>query len=174
MGTKTPEPNWHSVRQDGDIEVRDYDPMIVAEVTASGERYAAIKEGFRVLAGYIFGGNTPQTKIAMTAPVMQEALKNPEEWAIRFVMPMGYTMAYLPKPQDMRIVFLKIPATRVAVIRFSGFNMDDNLSRHLDILTGWLKTQNIHPMGPPIYAFYNPPWTLPFLRRNEIMMRISE
>jgi DNA gyrase inhibitor GyrI len=191
VGTHTPEPSWRSVRQDGDIEIRDYDPMIVAEVTTTGERYEAINAGFRILAGYIFGGNTAQTKIAMTAPVTQragddkgekiamtapvtqEASENQNEWKVRFVMPPEYTLASLPVPNDTRIKFLEIPAYRTAVIRFSGFNTDSNLSDHQKILMDWLAKNNIAPMGPPTYAFYNPPWTLPFFKRNEVMVAIS-
>ena len=191
MGTKTPEPSWHSVRQDGDIEIRDYDPLIVAEVTTTGERYAAINAGFRILAGYIFGGNTAKTKIAMaapltqekddaqgekiamTAPVTQEAAEGKNEWKVRFVMPPEYTRASLPVPNDPRIKFLEIPAQRTAVIQFSGFNTDSNLSDHLKILMDWLAKNNIGAIGQPTYAFYNPPWTLPFFKRNEVMVKIS-
>lgn len=191
MGTKTPEPSWHSVRQDGDIGIRDYDPMVVAEVTIIGERYAAINHGFRILAGYIFGGNTAQTKvamtspvtqesgdangekIAMTAPVTQEASENQNEWKVRFVMPPEYTLASLPVPNDTRIKFIEIPAYRTAVIQFPGFNTDSNLSNHLKILMDWLVKNNIAPIARPTYAFYNPPWTLPFLKRNEVMVKIS-
>ena len=190
MGTKTPEPSWQSVRQDGVIEIRDYDPMIVAEVTTTGERYAAINEGFKILAGYIFGGNTAQTKIAMTtpvtqesgtahgekiamtAPVTQEPSADPNTWRVRFVMPPTFTVATLPVPKDSRILFLEIPAYRMAVIRFSGFNTDSNLGEHQKILMDWLATNNLKPQGAPVYAFYNPPWTLPFLKRNEVMVRI--
>jgi len=191
VGTKTPEPNWQSVRQDGAIEIRDYDPMIVAEVTITGERYAAINEGFRILAGYIFGGNTAKTKIAMTAPVTQEsgdakgakiamtapvtqeASENQNEWKVRFIMPPEYTLASLPVPNDTRIKFIEVPAYRTAVIQFSGFNTDSNLSDHLKFLMDWLTKNNIAPLGQPTYAFYNPPWTLPFFKRNEVMVRIS-
>jgi hypothetical protein len=192
VGTKTPEPSWHSVRQDGDIEIRDYDPMIVAEVTTTGERYGAINAGFRILAGYIFGGNTAQTKIAMTAPVTQEsgdakgekiamtapvtqeASENQNEWKVRFVMPPEYTLVSLPVPNDARIKFLEIPAYRAAVIQFPGFNTDSNLSEHLNILMDWLAKNHIAAIGQPTYAFYNPPWTLPFLKRNEVMVKISK
>lgn len=191
MGTQTPEPAWHSVRQDGNIEIRDYDPMLVAEVTMTGERYDAISAGFRVLAEYIFGGNTAKAeiamtapvtqesgdskgeKISMTAPVTQEASGHQNEWKIRFVMPPEYTLVSLPIPNNTRIKFLEIPAYRTAVIKFSGFNTDSNLSNHLKILMSWLDKNNIAPIGQPTYAFYNPPWTLPFLKRNEVMVKIS-
>ncbi len=192
MGEKTPEPVWHSVKKDGAIELRDYDPMIIAETTVTGERYAAINAGFRILIAYISGDNTAQTKIAMTAPVTQESKEaqgqkipmtapvtqqeseTKNAWQIRFVMPSAYALDSLPAPSDTRIHFVQMPALRVAVIRFSGFNTDGNLSDHLTILMNWLNKQNIVPLGPPSYAFYDPPWKLPFLKRNEIMIRISE
>ena len=191
MGKETREPNWRSIRQEGNIEIRDYDPMIIAEVVIAGERYVAIKEGFRVLAGYIFGGNVLQTSItmtapvmqnntgtkgqtiAMTAPVMQQASNNSQEWNVAFVMPPEYTLNSLPVPNDNRVKIHEVQKYQMAVIRFSGFNTDSNLNSHLSELTKWLATNNIQPIGQPIYAFYNPPWTLPFLRRNEVMFRIS-
>ena len=190
MGTKTPEPAWHRIRQDGNMEIRDYDRMTVAEVMITGERYMAINAGFRILASYISGDNRARKKIPMTAPVIQEAgdadgeaitmmapvIQEPGEtmntWNIRFVMPPEYTPALLPVPEDTRIRFLEVPAYRTAVIQFSGFNTDSNLSEHLSILMDWLASNNISPAGRAIYAFYNPPWTLPFFRRNEISIRI--
>ena len=174
MGTKTPEPRWHSVKQDGAVELRDYDPMIVAEVTTTGERYEAINAGFRILAGYIFGGNKAQTKIAMTAPVTQEATEDQKTWKVRFIMPPASTPAMLPVPNDNRIRLLEIPAYRVAVIQFAGFNTDSNLNEHQKILMDWLARNNITSIGSPTYAFYNPPWTLPFFKRNEIMVKIPQ
>lgn len=190
--TKTPEPSWSSVSKDGNIEVRSYDPMIVAEVTTSGERGDAINEGFRILAGYIFGGNggkrsiemtapvTQQSaqpegeKIAMTAPVIQEAGEAQDEWKVRFVMPPEYSIASLPKPNDDRIKFIKVPPYKAAVVRFSGLNTDSNLATHKADLIRWTKVNQIRTEGEPIYAFYNPPWTLPFMKRNEVMLKISD
>ncbi len=189
---KTPEPSWKSVRKDGNIEIRAYDPMVVAEVTTTGERYKAINEGFRILAGYIFGGNAGQKsiemtapvtqqpdvsegqKIAMTAPVIQEAGLNQNEWKVRFVMPAEYTLSSLPKPNDNRIKFIEIPAYKAAVIRFSGFNTDNNLSSHKTELMTWIRDSKISTHGQPVYAFYNPPWTPPFMKRNEVIVKISE
>ena len=189
---KTPEPKWQSLQKDRNFEIRSYDPMIVAEVTTTGERYAAINNGFRILASYIFGDNTVQQKIAMTAPVSQQArnsdsqkipmtapvtqkpTKNKNEWTVRFIMPENYSMATLPYPNDKRISLAEIPAYKAAVIRFSGFNTDQNLSKHQMQLTEWIKKNDIKTSGNPAYAFYNPPWTPPFLKRNEIMIKISE
>ena len=186
---KTPEPSWRSVRKDGNIEIREYDPMIVAEVTTSGERYAAINDGFRILAAYIFGNNTAQRKIEMTAPVtqqaesqkipmtapaMQEAVGKNGEWKTRFIMPKNFTLATLPKPKDNRIHISEIPAFKTAVIRFSGFNTDNNIAKHQAQLITWLEKNGIQIGGVPTYAFYNPPWTPPFMKRNEVMFMISK
>lgn len=189
---KTPEPSWKSLRKEGNIEIRAYDPMIAAEATTAGERGEAINEGFRILAGYIFGGNSGQQsiemtapvtqqagnsegqKIAMTAPVTQEAGNNQNEWKVRFVMPAGYTLSSLPKPDDTRIKFIEIPAYKAAVIRFSGFNTDSNLTSHKAELMKWIEDNKITADGEPVYAFYNPPWTPPFMKRNEVMVKIVE
>jgi hypothetical protein len=191
---KTPEPKWQTLQKDGPVEIRHYDSMIIAETVVTGERYTAINDGFRILAGYIFGGNTSQKKISqrnismtapvlqqssngekitMTAPVLQQSTEQPDEWKVRFVMPPEYTLASLPKPDDNRIKFIAIPAYRAAIIRFAGFNTNTNLKQHQDILVHWLEKEKIKSIGEPLFAFYNPPWTLPFMRRNEVMIQID-
>ena len=126
------EPQYKIIMKDGDFELRDYAPYIVAEVVIEGDRDSAVNAGFRVLAGYIFGGNTSQSKIAMTAPVTQskgEKIEmtapvtqtgNGSSWVIRFMMPQTYTMSTLPKPDDERITLKQIKSRRVAVLKFSG------------------------------------------------------
>ncbi len=189
---KTPEPNWRSVKKEGSIEIREYAPMIVAEVTTTGDRYDAINDGFRILAAFIFGENSVQQKIemtapvtqqaeqatskkiAMTAPVTQEETEKSNEWKVRFVMPEEYTIATLPKPNDERILILEVPAYEAAVIRFSGFNTDKNIASHEETLKAWLEKNNTKTAGRPTYAFYNPPWTPPFMKRNEIMIRVAK
>ncbi len=167
------------------IEVRDYPAMIVAEVETDGDRKQAINDGFRLLAGYIFGGNTARDKVAMTAPVTQErsekvAMTAPvtqqpdgEHWRVRFVMPAGYTLETLPVPNDPAVSLEAVPAKRFAVIRFSGRATPPELERRLQALRAFMKEGKLEPRGEPVYAFYNPPWTLPFLRRNEIMIEVA-
>lgn len=123
-----PEPSYTVIQSQGNIEVREYAPMIVAEVEVSGPRKEAINQGFRLLASYIFGENSPNEKIAMTAPVMQEkgeeiAMTAPvmqqgssDHWKVRFVMPENYTMESLPKPKSDKIEIIPIPSKRVAVV----------------------------------------------------------
>lgn len=182
---KTQEPEFTLVSQEEAFELRDYAPMIAAEVSVSGDRDSAVGEGFRILAGYIFGGNAGSTKIEMTAPVTQSkgekiAMTAPVTqtggdgvWAIRFIMPKAYTMQSLPKPNDTRIRFVEIPARRVAVLRFSGLWNDGNLSSHRDELAALLKAKQLKPIGEPSFAFYDPPWQPFFWRRNEIMWDVS-
>ncbi|WP_225308675.1 SOUL family heme-binding protein [Hypericibacter terrae] len=179
------QPKYTVVASDKNIEVRDYPPMIVAEVEVAGERRKAIREGFRTIADYIFGNNLSAQKVAMTAPVTQQASEkiamtapvtqqgDGEAWRVRFVMPANYTMETLPKPRNPAVELKKIEGKRFAVIRFSGMAGEPSLERHMDELKTYLGARKITSLAAPTYAFYNPPWTLPFLRRNEIMIEIA-
>lgn len=170
----------------GDFEIRDYAPMIVAEVTVSGERDVAINQGFRLIADYIFGNNAPAEKLAMTAPVIQQssekiAMTSPviqqgsgNDWKVRFVMPANYTMETLPKPNNNEVKLHEIAGKRFAVIEFSGTASTENLSSHTTELNEFITSKNLKPLATPTFAFYNPPWTLPFLRRNEVMIEIEK
>jgi hypothetical protein len=176
---ETLEPKWESLLKQDNIEIRAYDPMLVAEVTVQGERYEAINKGFQVLAAFIFGENITSEKIAMTAPVTQTPAKstdntNNNEWVVRFVMPAEFTKENLPVPNDPNIKIIENPAFHAAVIRFSGFNTDKNLQKHELALFAFLDKSRIPSLSAPIYAFYNPPWTPPFLKRNEIMVMVAE
>ncbi len=167
-------------------EVRDYASTIVASVTVSGSRQDAVNAGFRILAGYIFGDNQTQGKIAMTAPVTQGAagetiaMTAPVEqnmtqngWEIRFTMPAAYTLSTLPKPRDARIHLVPVPAHRTAAITFSGFWSDSNLLSHRAQLLEFLKKHELQPVSAPVYAFYDPPWTPWFWRTNEVLIDVA-
>jgi hypothetical protein len=178
-------PKYRVLEIDDNIEIRDYAPMIVAEAEVSGEREAALGEGFRIVANYIFGENastqklpmiTPVTqrgseKIAMTAPVTQRG--DGHIWQVRFVMPAIYTMETLPKPKNSAVTLIEIPRKRFAVIRFSGMAGGASLKRHTEELSKFVNAKNLRALSGFIYAFYNPPWTLPFLRRNEVMVEVA-
>ena len=110
-------------------------------------------------------------KIAMTEPVTQQGNEN--GWRVRFVMPSSYAMDTLPKPNNPQVTLQEIPAKRYAAIRFSGMSREASLKHHSDALNDYMKAHNLTPLSPPIYAFYNPPWTLPFLRRNEVLIEIA-
>ncbi len=109
-------------------------------------------------------------KIAMTAPVTQQG--DGSTWRVRFIMPSSYTMETLPKPHNPAVKLKEIAAKRYVVIRFSGMATEDSLKRRSKELNEWVSTKNLTPLSAPVYAFYNPPWTLPFLRRNEVMIEI--
>ena len=168
------------------IELRSYDPMIVAAVQVNGKRKEAIGEGFRILADYIFGNNTLEQNISMTAPVQQQSgatiamtapvqqQKNSNFWTISFVMPKMYTLKTIPKPNNKEVILNEVPAQKFIAIRFSGTNSDDNIELHERTLFNFIKQNKIKVMGESKYAFYNPPWTLPFMRRNEIMTQILD
>ena len=178
-------PKYTLIERSGNIEIRDYAPMIVAETEVTGERREAISKGFRLIADYIFGNNIAAQKIPMTAPVTQRgsekiAMTAPvtqqsvgKSWRVRFVMPSKYTMETLPKPNNPAVELKEIPGKRFAAIRFSGMGGQDSLERHTKELDEFLSAKNLTPLSPPTYAFYNPPWTLPFLRRNEVMVELS-
>lgn len=179
------EPAFTVELKDGDFEIRRYAPLLAAEVTVTGERSAAINQGFRLLADFIFGNNTARKKIDMTAPVTQQlsekiAMTVPvtqqstgDAWKVRFMMPAKYTAATLPVPNDKRVTIISEPERRFAVIRFSGWSSDSNLSEHKAMLEAWVNKKGLKPASAPIAAFYNPPWSLPFLRRNEFLIELA-
>lgn len=180
------EPQWTLVHEDGAFQIRDYAPAVIAETVVEGERAAAINEGFRRLARFIFGGNEPRREIAMTAPVTQSsggeqlAMTAPvaqtgsgDSWVVAFYMPPGSVLADMPRPLDASVVLREQPRRRVAVLRFSGFGTETNLASHASGLRQRIVARGEVAIGPATYAFYNPPWTLPWLRRNEIMFEIA-
>lgn len=178
-------PDYEIISSDKNIEIRRYAPIIIAEVAVQGPREEAISDGFRLLADYIFGNNTATQKIAMTAPVSQQvnqkiAMTAPvqqqlsgDAWKVSFVMPSEYTIETLPKPNNPSVMLREIPKKEYIVVRFSGRSSNENIAKHEKQLMDYIEAHKIDAMGSPIYAFYNPPWTLPFLRRNEIMLEIK-
>lgn len=179
------EPDYKLVATYGNIEIRDYVPMILAEVETSGERKQAISNGFKILADYIFGNNTSKTKMemtkpvanelsekmAMTAPVTQE--KHLDRWKVRFVMPKKYSIETLPKPNSKDVILIPLPARRFAVIQFSGLADNETIKLHTDKLEAFITAQKLKTIGGTVLAFYNPPWTPSFLRRNEVMIELD-
>lgn len=186
MATEEPK---HSVLQSRDgFEVRHYEPQVVAETVVEGEFGGGGNEGFRRIAGYIFGGNDGGRKVAMTAPVSQErrsgardgtkiAMTAPvaqekygEGWTVAFVMPSELTLARLPKPNDPRVTLREVPARRVAAVTFSGTWGAERFDTVARELLGKLDAAGLVPAGPPVYARYDPPWTPWFLRKNEVLV----
>ena len=179
-------PDYKVIKSEQNIEIRQYDPMIIAEVEVKGKREDAISKGFRILANYIFGNNTLEKDISMTAPVQQKenlkiAMTAPvqqkltgKSWQISFVMPSKHSMDSLPTPNNNRVRLKKILTRKFVVIRFSGTNSNENLTEHKNRLLNYVEANEIKIIGSPKYAFYNTPGTLPFLRRNEVMIEINK
>ena len=179
-------PDYEVLRKSDNIEIRLYGPMIVAETAVEGAHGDAISRGFRIIADYIFGNNLSSDKVAMTAPVTQQSnqsiamtapVSQQSEGAVsnvRFVMPSKYTMETLPKPVNPKVVLIEVPAKRFATIRFSGFAGQKSLDRQTAQLREYVSEQGLTSVNTPQYAFYNAPWTLPFMRRNEVMIELAD
>ena len=204
MAMAVEEPKFEVTLKDGSCEVRRYAPVIVAETYAEGDMDAASRQGFKLIADYIFGNNqlvgTAATKasekIAMTAPVTAEpvpasgkismtapvtaepvagaaSMASATQWRIHFVMPGEYSMQTLPTPNNDAVKLRAMPARTFAVLSYSGFNTAARVQEKTDELTLWMKSKNLQSVGAPKLARYDPPWTLPMWRRNEIQMEIQ-
>ena len=180
------EPPFTLVTRDGAFEVRDYPAQMAAEVAVPGEQKQAANRGFRILAGYIFGGNRRRQSIAMTAPVAMIpggetiAMTAPVtqmgaagSWVVRFTMPRAYTLETLPAPTDPRVHLRRIPASRVAVLKFSGIAGQRDLDEKSKVLAREARAHGLTPTGAPSLAQYDPPWTPWFMRRNEVMIAVE-
>jgi SOUL heme-binding protein len=182
--SRVEQPRYVAVAIEGPVEIREYGPTIVAETQVTGERKAAVNEGFRLLAAYIFGANQPNAKIAMTAPVQQKSVQMIEmtapvtqkstgvQWTVRFTMPGNWSLETLPAPNDARVKLLPVPPVRQLAFRFSGLATDETIRAKTEELRDFAKRHKLTIVDQATLAFYDPPWTLPFLRRNEVMFEI--
>lgn len=181
----TEEPFYVQEARLGDVEIRRYGPRIAAQTAVTGSGQDARSAGFRRLAGYIFGGNHRKVSIAMTAPVAQHsetiAMTAPVAQArttdgnsvIRFFMPSKWSMDTLPEPDDGLVTLVEVPGETVAVLRFSGDRSMRAVAAKTEQLLNMLRDSDFHPEGEPVAWFYDPPWTVPFLRRNEVVVPVT-
>jgi hypothetical protein len=182
----TEEAPYTVIRTDDIFELRDYAPQVLAEIIVDGDLEGAGNKAFRPLFRYISGDNKSRNKIAMTVPVAQEAkgekisMTAPVsqqsvqgKWAVSFTMPASYTMETLPVPNDPNIKLRQVPARRVAAVRYSGFWSDEKYLLHKEKLGKWIKDNRYTVTGEPVWARYNPPFTLWFMRRNEILIPVT-
>lgn len=185
----TTEPKFDLLEKSDAFELRQYHPMILAEVIVEGDMEQASKKGFQLIADYIFGNNRSQSgksaKIAMTAPVTLQpqpkkiAMTAPvtvtsttDKWRVHFVMPAQYTMNTLPIPNNSQVILRQMPECKVAVLQFSGLANAEKTAQKIKELLAWMTLKKLEvSTAAPELARYNPPWTLPFLRRNEIMIQ---
>ena len=180
----TEEPDYRTLRTDGDFQIRDYPEMVIAETIVRGQRRAALREGFRRLADYIFAKSRPGEALPMSVPVMQDSgdpmasdppLFDDEMeggWRTRFVMPPGRDAAALPDP-PAEVDLVTLPPRKVAVVSFAGRPGDRDLAREEDRLRGWLARHGERSESEPEYAFYNSPMIPGPLRRNEIWLALE-
>lgn len=183
----TEEPRFTVVEHIGALEIRHYDTRLAAETTVSGTDEAARNAGFRKIAGYIFGGNQAKSAIAMTAPVAQSAASEkiamtapvaqtkggPGAWTVQFFMPSHYTRSTLPVPTDPSVRIVEVPPADYAVLRFSGSGTAEAMGKRRQELAAALAASHWRATGEPTAWFYDPPWTAPFLRRNEVAAPVA-
>jgi SOUL heme-binding protein len=188
----TEEPKFELISKDEAFELRQYAPMVIAETWVTGNQDEASSRGFRAIAGYIFGDNkrsgSSSKKIAMTAPVTMERQdasekiamtapvamdKQGERWRVHFVMPSQYKLSDLPTPNNPEVKLRELPAKKVAAITFSGLAGEEKVAAQTASLSSWIQKQGITATSTAQLARYNAPWTLPFLRRNEILIEVK-
>ena len=172
--------------KDGNLELREYPPYIVAETEVDGNLEDAGDKAFSRLFAYISGENRSREKIAMTAPVTQNpspqkiAMTAPVEqqrtaggWTVAFAMPKAYSLESLPVPQDPEVALRRVPARRMAAVRYSGTWREKRYRRYLRELEAWMAKTGLRMTSEPVWARYNPPFTPWFLRRNEILIQVE-
>ena len=193
------EPKYEVIQTDGTFEIRKYAPILIAETFVDGDMDEASNKGFRLIADYIFGNNqvvdsNANTKIAMTAPVTVEPvsqkiamtapvtvepqssdsnMQNAKKWRIHFVMPSQYTLANIPKPKNDVITLKEVPSKYFLVYSYSWLNTLSRVQNKTDEAIEWANRKGLKVIGAPKLSRYDPPWTLPMFKRNEIMLEIA-
>ena len=189
------EPQYEVLLKEGDFELRVYKPMLIAEVLVEGSMREASNRGFRLVADYIFGNNEDPVKkqaqkINMTAPVtiepnlsesismtvpvtIQQDSSNFLKWKLFFVMPKEYTLDTIPKPKNGQVSLVQLPKQYLAVSRFSGWVSQEKFELKTLELMKWISSKSYRPVQQAQLSRYNPPWTLPFLRRNEVWVKLD-
>lgn len=182
------EPKFTVIQQIDDIEIRLYSPYLLAETLVTGEnsQSRAANIGFRRLFDYISGANTAQSKIAMTAPVQHQAVSQKiamtapvqqtpaeEGWLIAFVVPSEFDHNTVPMPTNATVSIREVPEHVMAVLTYSGRWTESNHQRHKQTLLNELSKAQIEALSEPVSAAYNSPFTLPFMRRNEVMVAVT-
>ncbi len=186
---ETEEPRFSIIEKLGktDVEIRSYGTRLAADVIVEANEEDARNKGFRLLADYIFGNNTKKTDIAMTAPVSTQAARSEEiamtapvsqareqgnKWRVRFFMPSKYTLETLPKPNNPAVQIVEVPGETMAVLVFSNSRSAARMAEKTTELLRVLQSSRWAPAGEPVTWLYDPPWTLPFFRRNEVAIPV--
>ena len=178
-------PRYDLLSEEEGYEIREYGGYIVAETTVPGSYRDAMSAGFRILFDYISGNNASAQKIEMTAPVLEErpvAIEmtapvlqetDSERHTVAFIAPEGYTLETIPVPKDPRVRIREVPAHKVAALRFGGWADAQKVRNRIGKLEKMLERDGRTVLSPFRSAQYNPPWTPPPFRRNEILVEIE-
>jgi hypothetical protein len=174
------------VEREGNFELRQYEPYLVAETIVEGDFDEVGNEGFRRLFDYISGKNRKQQSISMTAPVSQKVeaekismtapvnqVRVGGKYRITFLMPAKYTMETLPEPLDTRVELKEVPGQLIAALRYSGTWSKDRYEKKRVRLQAVMRQKGLEPAGEAIFARYNPPFMPWFLRRNEVLIPVE-
>ncbi|MES3038349.1 MAG: heme-binding protein, partial [Bdellovibrionota bacterium] len=183
------EPEYKVLKKDGPVEVRQYSSQLHAKVTLKGLDFDTYRnKAFELLAAYIFGANSGKTKMAMTSPVLQKndsekmAMTSPvlqqqsgdQEWTMTFILPSKYSLASVPKPDNPQIKIVEEPGYEAVTLRYTGTNSLQSLKKHEDQLSAWLlKNPQYKVNGKFFAAQYDAPFAVPFLRRNEVLAKVT-
>jgi len=179
-------PTYTIVQGEGNIEIRNYQSLLAAEVTENGDRETAMKNGYHDLSAYFQGNNSTSEKIATTEPVVQfpvfhniygstniRTVDN-HKWVVRFYLPVEFTRSTVPMPQDPNIRIMETNPMTVAAISYSGPWSDDNIQSNEDTLKDYINNNDLHALDVPAYAFYDSPAIPPFSRHNEVLMKLAD
>lgn len=183
----TEEAKFDVIKKDKAFELREYAPHVLAEtVIENGSMEGAGNDAFRLLFGYISGNNQSRQKVAMTAPVSQEPLREKikmtapvgqqraeEGWVVSFMMPASYTLETLPQPENPKVTLRQVPARRMAAVRYTGRWSEKSYLQHKLELEAWMLKEGLTVAGDPVWARYDPPFTLWFMRRNEVLIPVE-
>ena len=183
----TPEAKYSTIKKEDNYAIRDYQPLIEAQITITDSNYkTAVNKGFMQLFKYITGANTVKQQISMTTPVLTKKKSqdivmtspvfindNENAWTIAFVLPDSYTLKAAPTPTNEDIKLIEKPQKKVAVISFNGFMNKNSIDKNTKKLKIWISDNKLQEIGKPMAAAYNPPWTIPFWRRNEILIEVK-
>ena len=188
------QPGYEVISAQGEFELRHYRVMLIAQTVVEGDREQASRKAFGLLADYIFGNNQlagqsgASTKIAMTAPVTIEppaskiamtapvalAMSAEGAWRVHFVMPSQYSMATIPKPRNPEVELREVPSRWMIAHRFSGLASLSEVESKTEEALKWARARGLAPAGSPQLARYDPPWTPPMARRNEILIEVAQ
>ncbi len=193
------EPHYIVLYKQDNFEVREYPPLLIAKTVVTGDMSEASRKGFQLIADYIFGNNQSSnadqtTKISMTAPVsispeltqstnspitiqptlVTQHFVNAKTWQVSFVMPSEYNLLTIPKPNNPSVQLIQLPKRYFVINRYSGLNTSDKITLKIEELSEWAKGRAYVVSGEAQLARYNPPWTLPMFRRNEIFLEITK